>query len=128
MISGGDFGFERVSVSSQRGDAGSFLNWIADLTRTRRECAEIGTGEWTTVDVGNDAVLCLRYDTSQRTVVVLNNLAPGRRTITLDLSDDECASATDLFGDRLYTPVTPQNQSFVMNGNGYRWLRLSGVY
>jgi maltose alpha-D-glucosyltransferase/alpha-amylase len=128
MVPGGDYGFETVSVSRQRGDHGSLLNWVASLTRTRRECAEIGTGTWSTVDVGNDAVLCMRYDTASRSTIILNNLSPGQRKVTLDLSDDECMTATDLFRDRLYDPITPDNQSFMISGNGYRWIRLMGVY
>ena len=128
VVSGGDFGFEAVSVARQRGDHGSLLNWIAGLIRTRRECAEIGTGTWRTVESGNDSVLCMRYDTASRTTIVLNNLSPGRRKVTLDLSKDECMTATDLFGDRLYDPITPDDQTFMINGNGFRWIRLLGVY
>jgi maltose alpha-D-glucosyltransferase/alpha-amylase len=128
VVSGGKFGFETISVSRQRGDYGSLVNWVAGLTRTRRECSEIGTGTWSTVDAGNDAVLCMRYDTAGRSTIILNNLSPGRRKVTLDLSEDECMTATDLFCDRLYEPITPADRSFLISGNGYRWLRLSGVY
>ena len=128
VVSNDTFGVETVSVSRQRGDHGSLLNWVAGLTRTRRECSEIGTGTWGTMDVGNDSVLCMRYDSGDRVVVIVNNLSPGRRKVTLDLDTAECAASTDLFGDRVYPPVTPENQTFTINGNGYRWIRLSGVY
>ena len=128
VVSGGDYGYETVNVSSQRGDDGSLLNWVAGLIRTRRECPQIGTGKWCTVDTGNDAVLGLRHDTPECAVVVLNNLAPTRRTVTIDLDETTFMTATDLFGDRRYNPISLDEPRFTINGNGYRWLRLDGVY
>jgi len=128
MISAGDFGFERVSVSGQRGAPNSLLNWVAGLMRTRRECPQIGSGKSSVLDVGNDSVLAIRYDTSECALLVLNNLSPTRRTITLDLASQEIASATDLFCDRHYGPVDPASQRMVIRGSGYRWMRFNGVY
>jgi maltose alpha-D-glucosyltransferase/alpha-amylase len=128
MLSGGDYGFEKVSVGTLRSDPDSLLNWMPSLIRTRRECGEIGAGSWEVVKTGNDAVLGLRYDNKDSSVLVLNNLSPDRYTITLDLTEAEIADATDLLGDRTYGPINPDTKRMRLDGYGYRWLRIGGMY
>lgn len=128
MLSGGDYGFEQVSVGALRSDPGSLLNWMASLVRTRRECSEIGAGTWKIIDLKNDAILGLRYDDGGSSVIVLNNLSDQRHTIALDLDEAEIEQATDLLTDRPCRPLTTENQRVRLDGYGYRWLRIGGVY
>jgi maltose alpha-D-glucosyltransferase/alpha-amylase len=128
MVSGGDYGFERVSVSALRADCDSLLNWMARLMRTRRECPEIGTGTWQPLETGNDAVLGLRYDLGESAVLIVNNLSGQRRTVTIDLPAEQVATATDLLADRDYEPLDLEHLQIRMNGYGYRWLRVGGIY
>jgi maltose alpha-D-glucosyltransferase / alpha-amylase len=112
----------------QRSDKESLLNWMSMLMRARRECGEIGSGAWRAVDTGNDAVLGLRYDVDDSATVIFNNLSSQRHTIAVDLLEQECATATDLFGDRTYGPIDGTKPSMRMDGYGYRWMRIGGVY
>jgi maltose alpha-D-glucosyltransferase/alpha-amylase len=128
MNAGGAYGFERVNVASQRAAADSLLNWLAALMRTRRECAEIGVGACKPLDTGDDAVLGLCYDDDDSAIVVLNNLAPDRRTATLHLTEREVQTATDLFTDRAYEPLAGKTQRIRLEGRGYRWIRVRGIY
>ena len=43
----GPFGYPEVNVARQRREPGSLLNWMERLIRRRRECPELGWGEWT---------------------------------------------------------------------------------
>lgn len=128
LLDEGEFGYEHVNVSAQRGDADSLLNWMASLIRTRKECGEIGAGTWTALDSGNDAVFGIRYDTDDASIVVLNNLSGEAQTITVELGDDVPTSVTDLFGDRIYTPITNAKPRMRLDAYGYRWIRLDGIY
>src|ERR671913_390945 len=130
ILAEGDFGFQRVSVAAQRNDPDSLLNWLAGLIRTRRECPEIGAGRCQVIDTGNDAILALRYDDPEHesAVVVLHNLSPDRQTIALDLTEREIATTTDLLADRRYEPLDGKSPRMRINGFGFRWLRLGGVY
>jgi maltose alpha-D-glucosyltransferase/alpha-amylase len=127
ILAGGEYGYERVNVAAQRADRDSLLNWMTGLTRTRRECGEIGAGRCRVLETGNDAVLALRYDDGSA-VVVLNNLSRQRQTIALDLSERELATVTDLFANRQYGPIDAKSQRVRLDGFGYRWLRIGGVY
>jgi len=128
MPAKGDYGYEAVNVRRQRGDPDSLLNWMSRLIRTRRECTEIGVGEHTKLNTGGEAVLGLRYDVEGSAILVFNNLTGRRCDVTLDLSDDEAATATDLFADRQYDPIKPGKLRTRLNPYGYRWLRIGGPY
>jgi maltose alpha-D-glucosyltransferase/alpha-amylase len=104
------------------------LNRLAALIRTRRECGEIGSGDCRILETGSDAVLGLRYDDHQSAIVTLNNLSPERQTITLDLTELEMDTATNLVSDKPYGPVASRNGRMRIYGHGFRWLRIGGAY
>lgn len=126
MLTGGEFGHEAVSVGKERGERDSLLNWMAGLTRARRECGEIGTGDWSALDTGNDAVLGLRYNGGDSAIVTLCNLSPAKQSSKLELTEEEQISATELFADAPYPD--PDGKTQQLNGFGFRWLRIGGIY
>jgi maltose alpha-D-glucosyltransferase/alpha-amylase len=69
------YGPAAVNVAAQREDEGSLLNWMERLIRRRRECPEIGWGAWRVLDTGAKAVLALRYDWEDRSVITVHNLS-----------------------------------------------------
>lgn len=122
------FGFQQVSVGAARAQPDSLLNWMASLMRVRKECGEIGAGTCSVINTGTDAVLGLRHDMPDSSIVVFNNLSRERKTVTVDMNDLEIASATDLFTNRAYKPIEPTTRRFRIEGLGYRWMRLRGIY
>ncbi len=128
LASDHDYGFQKVSVGKARGEPNSLLNWMASLMRVRKECGEIGAGTCSAIDTGTDAVLGLRHDIPDSTIVVFNNLSRERQTVTVDMDDVEIATATDLFTDRAYKPIESKTRRFRIDGLGYRWMRLRGIY
>lgn len=128
MLSGGDYGYERVSVAAQRANANSLLNWMATLIRTRQECGEIGGGKWSAIPTGNDAILALRFDGDHSSTVILNNVSRKKQTIELNLTEEEIRTATDLLVDRQYEPIDPKTRRVRLEEFGFRWMRLGGIY
>ncbi|MGH1525625.1 alpha-amylase family glycosyl hydrolase [Leifsonia sp. L25] len=84
----GPFGFRTVNARAQEDDARSLLSLARDLARVRRETHAAAAG-WTTVDVGDPAVLALRRDG----VVTLHNLS-GREA-TVDVGEGHVALLAD---------------------------------
>ncbi|HYH13444.1 MAG TPA: alpha-amylase family protein [Thermomicrobiales bacterium] len=128
ILSEGEFGYREVSVSRERSDRDSLLNWLAALIRVRKESGEVGSAEWSLVGTGNDAIFAIRFDADDSTVMVVNNLSPDRHTITLDLSEEELTTATDLLTDRRYDPLRETGGRMRINGYGFRWIRYGGIY
>lgn len=125
MISSGDYGFEKLNVWSQRADDDSLLNWMVRLIRTRRECLEIGFGSLRKLNTRDEAVLGLRYDGEQDAIIILNNLARRGRTVSLELSEREQATATELCADRSYDSIGDDPSAIRISGYGYRWIRVN---
>jgi maltose alpha-D-glucosyltransferase/alpha-amylase len=123
-----DYGFKQVSVGKARAQPDSLLNWMASLMRVRKECGEIGAGTCKAIDTGSDAVLGLRHDMPDSTIVVFNNLSRKAKMVSVDMSDLEIDSSTDLFTDRAYKPIEPTTRRFRIDALGYRWMRLRGIY
>lgn len=120
---GGPYGYREVSVAAQRHEPGSQYSWTCDALHARRECPELGWGEWEILDVGDPAVLCLAYRWREGRVVTLHNLSgdPVRVRLpdALDLSG--VRRIRQMFGD---TRAGDVGRDLELAGYGYRWLRL----
>lgn len=51
LIESGPFSYREVNVDRQRRDPNSLLNWTVRMIRLRKECPEIGWGEWTALPI-----------------------------------------------------------------------------
>ncbi|WP_420119278.1 alpha-amylase family protein [Micromonospora sp.] len=124
VIDKGDFGYQKVNVTAQRGDSTSLLAWFERMIRTLREAPEIGSGSTTHIDVPMPAgVLAHRADGPTGTMVFLHNL--GTEDVEVDLSTlaAEADLPIDVLTDRGYGDVGKLD-SLKLGGHGYRWIRL----
>jgi maltose alpha-D-glucosyltransferase/alpha-amylase len=123
----GPNGYRTVNVLDQRHRPDSLYSWVAHAIRVRRECPEMGWGEWRTLDVGDPRVLAIEYKWRSGHLVTLHNLSaePAPMRLPADvrgngdsgevwqvLSDDPAASFT--------------GPDIMVDGYGFRWLRLPG--
>jgi trehalose synthase len=134
----GEFGPLAVNVADQERDRDSLLNWMVHLARRRRETPEFGWGTWTTIDAGDDAVLCHRVDWDGRSVLAVHNLSPAPRELEFDVDGgdrgDDAGEGNagergfevhDLLeGDGRARPVDDGRLAMTLEGYGYRWFRL----
>jgi maltose alpha-D-glucosyltransferase/alpha-amylase len=128
VISEGPYGYERVNAAQQRRDSDSMLNWMERIIRMRKEVPEIGWGEFDILNTGDDAVLGVRYDWRNNSVLFLHNLAADPREVefTVGLKDG---------GDLLVSLLTADHSRVRKNGKhvvslegyGYRWYRVGGL-
>ncbi len=98
LVDHGPFGYAEVNVAKQRRDPHSMLNWMERLIRRRRECPELGWGEWSLLDAGDDAVFAHRCDWEDSTVVAVHNLAGRAAGARLVLGGE--GELVDLFEER----------------------------
>ncbi|EEP71472.1 trehalose synthase [Micromonospora sp. ATCC 39149] len=124
VIDSGDFSYEKVNVTAQRGDPRSLLSWFERMIRTLREAPEIGSGSTTHIDVPMPAgALAHRADGPTGTMVFLHNL--GAEDVEVDLGGlaAEADLPMDVLADRHYGEVGKLD-SLKLSGYGYRWIRL----
>jgi maltose alpha-D-glucosyltransferase / alpha-amylase len=124
VISGGQFGYEKVNVTAQRHDPGSLLAWFERMIRTLRESPEIGEGTCRHVDVpAPRGVLAHRADGATGTMVFLHNLTEEPARVDLSELAAEGDHPNDVLADAEYPPVDKLDR-LDLHGYGYRWIRL----
>lgn len=74
MVEEGDFGFAKVNVAAQQGEAESLLSFVKQLMQLRRASKTIGAGSCTVVASGSEHVLAHHYRSDQDPLLFLHNL------------------------------------------------------
>jgi maltose alpha-D-glucosyltransferase / alpha-amylase len=121
LVDSGPYGYDAVNVESQRRDPDSLLRWTTRMLRLRKQCPEIGWGQWQILPPGTSAVLALRYDWRGSTVVCAHNLEPDEREIRLDVGGGRLS---DLLDDDDIEVRSGAKHPVRLGPYGYRWLRL----
>ena len=127
LVQGGVYGYERINVEDQQRDPDSLLNWNAAMIRLRKECPEIGWGEWTLLGTGSPHVLAMQYDWRGNALVIVHNFSEravsarirpraegGERLVDLRVAEKSRARASG-------------THHIVLEPYGYRWFRVGGL-
>jgi maltose alpha-D-glucosyltransferase/alpha-amylase len=129
VISGGPYGYEHINAAIQRRHDDSMLNWTERVIRMRKEVPEIGWGDYEILRLTDPAILGMRYDWRNNSVVILHNLDAKAREITFDVGLEGA-------GGRLLINLLSEDHSeaqengkhrLVIEGYGYRWYRTGGL-
>ncbi|MGC4854340.1 alpha-amylase family protein [Micromonospora sp. DT4] len=124
VLDKGEFGFQNVNVTAQRGDPKSLLAWFERMIRTLREAPEIGSGSTTHIDVAvPPGVLAHRADGPTGTMVFLHNLGTDDVEVDLSSLEPEADLPIDVLTDRGYGELGKLG-AVKVSGHGYRWIRL----
>lgn len=126
VITGGDYGYEKLNVVAQQRDPGSMLHWLERAIRQRKLAPEFGSGSCEVIKTDNKAVLAHRCDWETGSIVALHNLSSEACSTRLDLEGDPDEPWTDVFSNRHYEPFNSRTDEAEVDGYGYRWLRKGG--
>jgi maltose alpha-D-glucosyltransferase/alpha-amylase len=116
-------------VAVQRRDPNSLLNWTERIIRMRKEVPEVGWGDFQVIAHRDPAVLILRYDWRNNSVLFVHNL---------DEKPREVSFATGLSGEggKLLVNLLAEDHShadddgkhhLMLEAYGYRWYRVGGL-
>ncbi|HEY0972795.1 MAG TPA: alpha-amylase family protein [Gemmatimonadales bacterium] len=127
VISGGDYGYERVNVAAQQRDPDSLMRWTQHMIHLRQECPEVGWGIWRVLPSGDRGVLALRYTWRQTTVVTLHNLTPDPCDVRLHT--DDCDGDERLVNLIAHEEVVARDcvHHIALEGYGFRWYRVGSL-
>lgn len=125
VINQGPYGYELINVESQRRDPTSLLNWMAQMIRLRKECPEIGWGSWEILETGSPAVLAMRYDWRDNSLILIHNF---------DEQPHDIAVKPDCEGEERLVNLLVEEESrgeskhhLKLEAYGYRWYRVGGL-
>lgn len=123
VIDQGPWSYQNINAADQRRNSDSLLNWTERIIRMRKECPEIGWGDFTVLPQRRRDVLAVRYDWRDNSVVCLHNLADEPVVVTLKLPEDQLVN--------LLSEAHSQKKGSVheipLEPYGYRWFRAGGL-
>ena len=120
------YGPEHVNVKDQRHYPDSLWTFMREVISLRRTCPELGWGELTVLESGNDRVLAHRCDLDESAVIAVHNLGadPVSVSVAVDGLDDGMELVDLLQRDAL--PVESGPLELALPGYGFHWFRLGG--
>jgi maltose alpha-D-glucosyltransferase/alpha-amylase len=124
VIARGIYGYERVNVEEQQRDPDSLLRWTARMIQLRKQCPEIGWGEWRIVSSRAPSVLALEYRWRGSTIVCVHNLADAPVEARLALGGGTLANLLD--AEDVESDASGAHR-VTLDAFGYRWFRLGEV-
>ncbi len=95
----------------------------------RKEVPEIGWGDYTVLRTRNPAVLAIRYDWRNNSVLVLHNLDPKPREVVFEvgLEGEAGRQLIDLLSHHHSQADESGRHRVLLDGYGYRWYRVGGL-
>jgi maltose alpha-D-glucosyltransferase/alpha-amylase len=119
------YGFRKVNVADQRRDPDSLLNWTERRIRMRKECPELGWGDFTVLRVDVPDVLAIRYGFRGTAMLTLHNFSARRRTVAVDPRCHGGHLLVNVFDDR-HSQCENGSHSITLEPYGHRWYRIGG--
>jgi len=129
VIESGPYGYEQANVAVQRRDPNSLLNWMERIIRMRKEVPEIGWGDFAIIPTRNPAVLVIRYDWRNNSVLFAHNLdgTPCETSFAVGLSDGSENLLVNLLSEDHSSARDDGKHHLVLEPYGYRWYRVGGL-
>jgi maltose alpha-D-glucosyltransferase / alpha-amylase len=129
LIDDGPYGYEHVNVAKQRRDPASMLNWTERIIRMRKEVPEVGWGDFRVIATRDPAVLIVRYDWRNNSVVFVHNLDEKPREISFatGLAGDAGKLLVNLLSEDHSNANERGQHTLIMEAYGYRWYRAGGL-
>ena len=100
IIGSQEFGLNHVNVAAQRKDINSLWHRIRNMIRLHKENLVFGWGEFRWQDAGNDAVAAYWRTSSQKSLLILNNLSPDAQSVHIQMPEECASEPVDLLSGR----------------------------
>lgn len=129
VIDRGPYGYEHINAAEQRRDPGSMLNWMERIIRMRKEVPEIGWGNFTVIPTRHPALLVIRYDWRNNSVLFIHNLDSKPREVSFatGLGNASDKLLVNLLTDEHSRSRDDGRHHLLLEAYGYRWYRVGGL-
>ena len=129
VISKGPYGYQQVNAADQRRDPNSMLNWTERIIRMRKEVPEVGWGDFEVLPIRDPAVLAIRYDWRNNSVLFVHNLSDTPREVAFStgLPGPEGGLLVNLLTENHSQAAESSKHTLILEGYAYRWYRVGGL-
>ncbi len=122
VVSGGEFGYEKVNVAAEQRDPNSFLNWTERMTRLRMRSPEFGNAACEFLETSDPAVLAQCCSSEHSSVYAIHNFSGRELEVTIDFGRKP-DGLFDLLKNTDCQVADGGRQTFRLEPYGYQWLR-----
>lgn len=122
VISGGDYGYEKVNVADQAHDRSSLLNTISNMISIRKSYPVYGWGQYEVIDTGHPGVLAHISRRDASLALALHNFTGKACSVQLPLSTEGLRYFTEILADQPYEKFDGDSGHIELGPYGYRWL------
>jgi len=129
VISGGPYGFEQINAAIQRRHPDSLLNWTERIIRMRKEVPEVGWGNFAVIRSRDAAILIMRYDWRNNSVLFVHNFdaKPHEIVFEVGLEGETPGLLMNLLAEDHSHAGEDGKHRLVIEAYGYRWYRVGGL-
>jgi maltose alpha-D-glucosyltransferase/alpha-amylase len=124
VIDKGPYSYHEVNVERQQRDPHSLLNWMTRMIKLRKECPEIGWGDWKVLNTGAPGVLAMCYTWRGNSLVVIHNFGEEPREIRLKIEAEGADRLVNLLENDESRADENGNHRMALEVFGYRWFRV----
>jgi maltose alpha-D-glucosyltransferase / alpha-amylase len=124
VITDPDFGFEKINVADQRRDPNSLVNWTERMIRARKECPEIGWGDFEIIRTGVEDALVLQYTWRDTSLVTVHSFASEPRHMRLPVKGRDGCRLVDVFSEQHSNADESGCHRLELKPYDYRWYRV----
>ena len=121
VIDEGYYSYRHVNVENQRRDPASILNWMTAMIRLRKECPEIGAGDWEVLQTGLPQVLALCYSWEGCSLLVFHNFSDKPLEVVVKKPGHD--RLIDLLHNEFIEAGEKNRYVVPLGAYGYRWFR-----
>ncbi|MFQ4145471.1 alpha-amylase family protein [Chlorogloeopsis sp. ULAP02] len=125
VISQGEYGYEDVNVATQQRQPDSLINWMERVIRIRKQCPELGRGQWHILETDEPSVFAHCCEWNGNAVIAVHNLAD--KVCNVRLKSPQYQHLIDLFCNCQYEPLDGDVHSIPLSAYGYRWFRVNSM-
>ena len=129
VVNSGPFGYEHVNAARQRRDPNSMLNWTERIIRMRKEVPEVGWGDFQIIATRDPAVLVIRYDWRNNSVLFVHNLdeKPREVAFAVGLPGEAGKLLVNLLAEDHSHAGETGKHTLMLEAYAYRWYRVGGL-
>jgi maltose alpha-D-glucosyltransferase/alpha-amylase len=105
------------------------LNWTERIVRMRKEVPEVGWGDFKVISVRDLAILVIRYDWRNNSVLFVHNLdeRPREFSFAVGLAGEAGKLLVNLLTEDHSRANEQGKHRLLVEAYGYRWYRVGGL-
>jgi maltose alpha-D-glucosyltransferase/alpha-amylase len=127
VIDEGAYDYRLLNVEEQLRKPDSLLNWTKRMILLRKECPEVGYGEWEILDTDHPSVLLMRYTYRHTALLIAHHFGAEPLVIDIPTDEEEPLPLIDLIAPERVEVGEDGSYSIRLGSYGYRWFRYRGV-